>query len=338
MAQRKAHEVESFLGRPEGAFPIVLVYGPNGGLVAERARRLAKSAVDDPDDAFQLIRLDGDEIASDPMRLADEVNTLGLFGGRRCIWVRAGSRNLGPALTPLMATPPVDCVVVIQAGDLANKNPLRTAVEACRHGMALPCYADDPRDLATLLEQTLRKADLGIARDAREAMVGYLGADRALSLREIEKLALYAQGAGTVTLQHVEAVMADASAIALDTVIDAAFSGQGQEMDAALQKVLAQGDDAGMIAAAALRHACTLHKARLSVDRGASPDSAAQAARVFFKRKQAFTRQLASWPAASLEGIIDLLREAQGNTRKQARLGEAHLSRALLQIASRARR
>jgi DNA polymerase-3 subunit delta len=88
--------------------------------------------------------------------------------------------------------------------------------------MALPCYADEPRDLATLLEQTLRKADLGIARDAREAMVGYLGADRALSLREIEKLALYAQGAGTVTLEHVDAVMADASAVALDTVIDAA--------------------------------------------------------------------------------------------------------------------
>ncbi len=338
MAQRKAHEVESFLSRPDAAYPVVLVYGPNGGLVAERSRRLAASSVDDPQDVFQLIRLEGDELASDPMRLVDEANTLGLFGGKRSIWVRAGSRNLAPAVAPLLANPPADCMVVIQAGDLANKNPLRTAVEASRHGMALPCYADDPRDLAALLEQTLRAAGLGIARDARETMVGYLGADRALSLREIEKLALYAQGDGTVTMEHVEAVMADASAVALDTVIDAAFSGQGQEMDAALRKVLAEGEDAGMVAAAALRHACMLHKARLAVDRGATPDAAAQAARVFFKRKPAFNRQLSTWPASALEGIIDLLREAQGNTRKQARLGEAHLSRALLQVASRSRR
>lgn len=338
MAQRKAHEVDAFVARPDAAFPVILVYGPNGGLVAERARRLARAAVDDPDDVFQLIRLDGDDVASDPRRLADEAGTMGLFGGRRSIWMRAGSRNLAPAVTPLLSNPPVDCTIVIQAGDLANKNPLRVAIEASRHGMALPCYADEPRDLAALLEETLRASRLGIARDARDAMVGYLGADRALSLREIEKLALYAQGDGTVTLDHVDAVMADASAVALDSVVDAAFTGQGRDLDIALRKVIAEGDDPGMVVAAALRHACLLHKARLAVDRGTSVDAAAQASRIFFKRKAAFTRQLAIWPSQALEGAIDLLREAQANTRKQARLGEAHLSRALLQIASRSRR
>jgi len=338
MAQRKAHEVDAFMARPDEAHAVILVYGPNGGLVAERARSLARGAVDNPDDVFQLIRLDGDEIASDPRRLADEAGTVGLFGGRRSIWVRAGSRNLAPAVAPLLATPPIDCTIVIQAGDLAAKSPLRTAVEASRHGMALPCYADEPRDLAALLETTLRGNRLAIARDARDAMVGYLGADRALSLREIEKLALYAQGETSVTLDHVEAVMADASAIALDGVIDAAFSGQGRDLDVALRRIVAEGDDPGMVAAAALRHACTLHKARLAMDRGASADTVAQAARIFFKRKASFTRQLQVWSAPALETTIDILREAQANTRKQARLAEAHLSRALLQIASRARR
>ena len=45
-------------------------------------------------DPFALVRLDGDALASDPARLVDEATTVPLFGGRRAIRVRAGSRNL----------------------------------------------------------------------------------------------------------------------------------------------------------------------------------------------------------------------------------------------------
>jgi DNA polymerase-3 subunit delta len=37
MAQKKAHEVDSFLKRLDRAYPIVLLYGPDKGLVSERA-------------------------------------------------------------------------------------------------------------------------------------------------------------------------------------------------------------------------------------------------------------------------------------------------------------
>ncbi len=227
---------------------------------------------------------------------------------------------------------------MIQAGDLANRNPLRTTIEASRHGMALPCYADEPRDLAALLEQVLRSEGLGIERDAREAMVASLGADRALSMREIEKLALYARGGTTVTLAHVQATSSDAASVALDPVIDGAFTGDGRGSDAGLQRLLAEGEDAGVIAGAVLRHACLLHKLRVAVDGGRSIDDAVESARVFFKRKPSFARQLALWNAPALETAIDLLRETQATARKQPRLSESMLSRALLQIASRANR
>ena len=77
---------------------MILVYGPDTGLVFERAKRLAESFVTDPSDPFALVKIDGDTLASDAGRLVDEAGTVGLFGGQRSIWVRAGSRNYAPAV------------------------------------------------------------------------------------------------------------------------------------------------------------------------------------------------------------------------------------------------
>jgi DNA polymerase-3 subunit delta len=123
MGAVKAGEVERVLrSRPAGV-DLLLVYGPDHGLVSERARLAARSAVDDPDDAFQLIRMDGDTLADEPTRLVEETSTYGLFGGRRAIWVRPSTRNITPAVDGCLQVPLSDTLVVVEAGDLAKASP-----------------------------------------------------------------------------------------------------------------------------------------------------------------------------------------------------------------------
>jgi DNA polymerase-3 subunit delta len=78
----RGREIDAFLARPDPGRPIILLYGPDAGLVRERADALLASAVDDPTDPFSLVRLDGDELAAEPSRLVDEAMTIPLFGGR----------------------------------------------------------------------------------------------------------------------------------------------------------------------------------------------------------------------------------------------------------------
>ncbi len=66
---------------PIPARPIVLVYGPDAGLVRERAETIIRASVDDPRDPFALAHLEGDVLASEPSRLAEEAHTVPLFGG-----------------------------------------------------------------------------------------------------------------------------------------------------------------------------------------------------------------------------------------------------------------
>ena len=150
MVAVKASDVDTYLARLDRAAPVVLIFGPDAGLVSERVNAVIAASVDDPADPFSLVRLDGEDLSAQPGRLVEEAQTIPLFGGRRAVWVKAGSRNIAPAVEELLALPVGECRVVIEAGDLRRNAPLRALCERAKNAAALPCYADTERDLARL--------------------------------------------------------------------------------------------------------------------------------------------------------------------------------------------
>jgi DNA polymerase-3 subunit delta len=338
MVALKGSDIDKFLARPQR--PIVLIFGPDAGLVRERAEALVRMSVDDPKDPFQLARLEGDDLASEPSRLVEEANTIPLFGGRRAVWVRAGARNFASAVEALIAAPAPDCRVVIEAGDLKRNAPLRAICERARNAVALPCYADSERDLVRLIDDEMRDAGLAVSPQARAALVPLLGGDRLASRHEVRKLALFARGKARVELEDVMAVVADASTLALDGLIDAAFAGRTSELEVQFGKARTAGTAPGTIVSAALRQVAQLHKARLSVEEGVSIGDAVQGIQPFvhFSRKAAIEAALKTWTSARLERAMAELAEAALEARRQSAMAELIAQRALLALAVKARR
>jgi DNA polymerase III subunit delta len=339
MVAVKAGDVEGALRRADPRTPVLLLYGPDAGLVAERARATAERAVDDPADPFQLIRIDGDVVAADPARLADEASTIGLFGSRRAIWVKPSSRNIAPAVEAALAAPIADTVIVIEAGDLAKAAPLRILCERSPKALALPCYSDSGRDLGAVVDDTLRAAGLSIGRDARAALLASLGGDRLATRGELAKLALYSHGRSEVTLEDIDAVISDVSSLALDAVIDSAFAGDGASLDGGLQRLAAEGTAPSVLLGAALRHALTLMAARLDVEEGRTVDAVVASWRALhFRRKPTVEAQLKRWRSAALSRVVEVLQGAVLTSRCSPDLGAAVAARTLLDIAVAARR
>jgi DNA polymerase-3 subunit delta len=338
MVALKSQQVDAFIAKPEAAMPIALVFGPDAGLVRERADALIRASVDDPNDPFALVKLDGDELASDPVRLVDEANTIPLFGGRRAVLVRAGSRNIAPAVEALIAAPADHCRVVIEAGDLKRNAPLRVVCERAKRVAAIACYPDTERDLARLIDQELRAAGLAIDADARAALVPLIGGDRQASLSEIRKLVLYAQGKDRVTLDDVFAVVSDASSLAADAVVDAAFAGRTSEVETQFAKARGAGTAAGTIISTALRYVMQLHRARLAVENGLSSDEAAeQVCGRNFRRKPLVESALKAWNASRLQSAMLDVAQTVLDTRRDFILAEPLARQRLLAIALRAR-
>lgn len=340
MVALRGKDIDAFLARPDAGRPIILLYGPDAGLVRERAEALIKSAVDNPNDPFSLVKLDGDELSAEPSRLVDEAMTVPLFGGRRAIRVRAGSRSFASGVDTLAEMPLKDCRIVIEAGDLRAESPLRKVCERAKTAVAIGCYPDGERDLAKLIDDELRVADLRISRDARATLVTLLGGDRQASRNELKKLTLFAHGEGEVTLDHVMAVVADASEMKLDPIVDGAFAGKPDLVESEFAKALVAGTYPGVIISAAQRQAAWLHKSALAVAEGTPVASLLDGGfpRLHFSRKPLVEIALRNFNVVRLAAIIDQLGVAALDMRKQPSLAAVIAQRALLSIAVNARR
>ncbi|MGV2979543.1 DNA polymerase III subunit delta [Camelimonas sp. ID_303_24] len=337
MVAVKPADINAVLSRtPDAA--AVLVYGPDAGLVAERVSRLVALVINNDDDPFRLVRLDGETVAADAMRLADEANTISLFGGKRAIVVRAGSKNMVPSLKPVLDAPPSDALIIVQAGDLARTSPLRTLCERSRAALAIPCYPDGPRELAALVDEIMAGHGLRMQSEARAHLLSLLGADRQTTRNEVEKLALYARGGGSVSIEDVDAICGDAASLAVDSLIDATFLGDIQRLDADSARLFADGSDPGVLVGFLLRHGLMLLSARTQLENGAPASQTLDRMRLHFKRKDAVERQLRTWPARDLLQITGDLGQAVAKCRQNAQMRHEIARVSMWAVAMRAAR
>ena len=343
MVAIKAADVDAFVARPDPARRVVLVFGPDAGLVGERVRAILAASVDDLNDPFALARLEGEELIAEPSRLTEEALTMPLFGGRRAVWVKAGSRNIAPAVEallgdPLFAGATPACRVAIEAGDLRRNAPLRVLCERAKNAAALPCYADSERDRARLIDEEMRTAGLSLAPDARAVLIPLLGGDRAASRSEIQKLAVYARGRDQVGVEDVAAVVSDASALTIEDIVDAAFAGKPGELETQLAKARVAGTAAGSILFNAQRQLAQLHKWRFAIEQGRGFSLDAVQPPVPFRRRPLVEAALKAWSAARLATAMAQLADAVLDARRNPALADTITERALLAIATSGRR
>lgn len=340
MAQVKAHEVGRYVSKPDPKHRTILIYGPDIGLVSETAGKMAAASGADLDDPFSTIKLDADDAASDSSRIADEAFTVSMFGGPRLIWIRGSTqKNLSKALEPVLANPPADSLIIIEAKDLKKSSPLRSRIEKCPGAVALPCYQDQARSINAIIDEELSLSGLSIEPEARQMLVNLLGSDRLASRGEVQKLCLYANGQATVSVSDIEAIVGDASSLAVDTVIDAACTGDIAAMEHTFKRLVARGTAVFQVVSAAQRHFQALHLARCSMDRSGSAQEAVARMRppVNFQRKTAVTRSVSIWRKEALERMLQRLDRVSLESRSNAALSVELTSTTLLAIAIEAR-
>lgn len=335
MAEIKAHEFDQFVKRRARDYRLYLVYGPDRGLVSERASELARLTGVDVTDAFSFIRLDATDLSSDPGRLFDEANSTGLFGGEKLIWIKgAGAdKGLADAVSGLAENPPSGAWVIIEAGDLKKGANLRKAAETAVAAMAIPCYADDAKSLNLLIDEELAAAGLRITADARMALQECLGGDRLASRNEIRKLALYARDAGLIEEHHVTAIVGDASAISADDAVDAVLKGDLAGFHHAVQKVVSSKTPVFLVLQGCLRQLQLLDLMRTEIDgRRASIQDAVNAhgRHLHFRRKPAMESALRDLTSAAIITEMNRLQSAILQSRQRASLEDTIAMQALL--------
>lgn len=339
MSALKGRDIEKFLARPDLTSGLVLVYGPDTGLVSENAARLVKHFAGDPPDPESLSQLHMSEIDADPQRLGILARSPSLFGGQTTIRIRAATNKLAPTLVELLDEG-AQALFVVEGADLKPSDALRKHAEARRDARALPCYADTGQTIDTLIRETFAAANIALEADLAPMLRDMLGNDRQVTRSELQKLVLYAGDGGRLTRDDVMRLCGDNAALAIDAVVDSIATGHARRFDDAMTRAAAAGTDAQRLLIVAMQHFSRLRAMRAEIDAGASVDQIVSRAtpRIHFSRKAGFEQQLRLWNDDGLAAACNRLAAAILDSRKSGSLAPAIGRQALLAICMAAAR
>lgn len=306
-------DVASFLATPPVAIRVVLIFGPDRGLVVERRDRLLAAWLGTPHDPLAETVLSGDQLRADPAKLLDEAQAYALLGGRRVVRITDAGEEVVRSLRALLALPETEAPVLVEAGDLAAASGLRKLCEGDPRAVAIPCYRLEDKALARSIQDEARRLDLRLEPSALDFLTSQLGADTAITRSELDKLDLYMGERRDVRLEDAAACVGDSSALALDGLVHATATG---DLGTALRLVerLLQARQAPVGVVRALQaHWQRLQRLRLLVEAGKPPAEVVETARppIFFKARPSVRRALERHTAQGLRHGLHALVELE---------------------------
>ncbi len=312
----------------------VLLYGPDAGLVAERAAALVNRLTGKREHATETVRLDERDLAEDPARIEVELRTLPMFAEEKIVRVGANPRLDVRSLKSLLEGP-VAAALIVEAGALRPDSALRKLFEGHATAAAVACYGDE-RSISDVIGEELHRAELSMDAETEAYLVARLGADQALSRAEVAKLALYASGAGEVRPEDIDAVVGDSAEIAVETFVYAVSAGGSREALAELGRLAGAGTDPQTALSALGRHFAQLHRVAAAQAAGTSLEQALRSLRPrpHFKREQSFVAHARRLDPRRLLASLPLIQSAVRQARLNPELERAIAEELVLALTS----
>ena len=343
----KRPDIERFLGRPDPAIRAALIYGRDIGVVRDRGHQLAAKLVPNPDDPFDVALLTEQDLADDGGRLEGELAAQSLMGGRRLVRLRLTAEK--PAADKLAAEAldrhakgelNPDAFFLIEAGNLGRESALRKMAEKVGGAAAIPCYEDEPGDVARLVRELLAKDGVSLNADALQVFVQRLPRERGVARQEIERLALYLGPGSNITATPADLepfLGVEPESSLFDAAADA-FGGKLGEAQAGLRRAAQEGESGPAAVRAIGMHLGKLRRTLTLIKAGAGPQEAAKASGVFWKQEREFLRQVRTWTLDELDRIQPQVLDADRACKTTGSPDRLIAERLALAVAGRAKR
>lgn len=327
-----AGRVDAFLKAP--SVNLVLLHGPDGGLVAERGLVLARAVKGALHDPFRFAELSNPS----PDTLLAEASAAALTGGQRVVRVRDARETLVKAMESLVKSPP-DALVILEAGELTPKSKLRALAEKNAGFASIACYAIDQGKLPQVISARLRAQGVAIDQDAAAWASQNLTGEEGPLGQALEVLTLYAGETKTLSLADVSSILADGGDTSMSDAIDAALTGDLAGTDKALSLAYEEGASPVGLIRVLLMELARLRLAAGAMAEGASAQEAMAGMRppVFFKRQQIVQKMLRLWPLRAVDQALAAALAAETACKTTHIPDDDYCRQTMLALATRAR-
>ncbi|MBB6504856.1 DNA polymerase-3 subunit delta [Sphingomonas endophytica] len=299
------------LDRPPADIRLYLLHGPDEAVAQAFVAQLAKAM----GEGAERVDLDGPTLRGDPARLADEAAALSLFGGARFVRVTGAGEELLEAVSALLAAEQAGNPAIVLAPTVkATGKLVKTAIESDR-ALAFACYPPGARDAAAIVADLARAAGLRLSPAAVQRIIRGSDGDRAVMMREVEKLALYLDAAPDRPVDAddgaLAAIGAEIAEGEIGEVVLSITAGQVDVLIDGLRRM--NGPDASPIPIlrALGRRLVTLAEMRAAVEAGEGAEQVMKRHRVFWREEAATAAALRRWTLPMLASAQESARRAE---------------------------
>jgi DNA polymerase-3 subunit delta len=329
-------DIEPFVKKPDPAVRVILVYGPDNGLMKERAKTMGQTIVPDINDPFNAVTLNADSLITDPARLNDEAFAMSMMGGDRLVRIEDAADKLTPLIKDYLKEPSKNSLIILEAGELGTKSSLRALCEKEKNAAAVPCYVEDERDLGRLIRESLQAEGYSIEADAATWLASNISGDRIKARGEINKLVIYkGNEKSQVTIEDVRAACGEAGALALDDLVYAAGGADSAKALKTYNQLIEEGVNFVVILRSLQNHFRRLHLVRAHIEAGDSQEFALKKLTppIFFKQQNAFNQQLNRWSLNGLSNVLQKLMDLEAQCKQTGAPVETLCAQAVLGIS-----
>lgn len=325
----KANEAQigRALDTPGPDCKLALLYGPDEAGSRALADRLAAAMGADA----ERVDLEGGTLKEDPARLPDEATAITMFGGPRWIRVTGGDDCLR-AIEALLDSPE-GCPVVLVAGNLPKTSALLKLALDDRRVLAFQSWKPEGQKADAIATQTGRVMGVRLSPDAARLLADATQGDRALMMRELEKLALYVDASPdrprAVERADIEAVGAAIDVREAWDTVDALFDGKVAELAREIS------GDAAVEVIPGLR---AVNRRALMIARALSARRGGQMPRGAKREMDTVEREVKHWSPEAAATAHRLAMEAEAGVKMPGTAGDVLAHAAMLGMARAAAR
>ena len=317
-------EANRFLAKPDAGVAGILIFGADAMRVALKRQEAIAAIIGPQGEAeMRLTRLSGADLRKSPAPVLDVSREIGFFSGPRVVFVEDATDGATESLTTVLAEWRAgDAQIVVTAGDLKGKSPLKTLFEKHLRAVCIGLYNNPPTRAE--IEQELARAGLTQIAPAAMAELNTLARDLDPGdFRQfLEKIALYKyQDTSDLTISEVSALAPLTIEAGVDDLIMAVADRQAKLIGPLLRRLEGQGIAAVKLCIDATRHFRALH-------------NASGGNQAFGARAEIIQRQSKQWGTGRIEDVLRLLIETDLTLRSTSRApAMAVMERAFIRIS-----
>lgn len=310
----KSAQVNNFISSSLEKYNGVLLYGPEVGLVSNRAKTIATKIIGDLKDPFRYADIDFTKILESPFILSDELSSLSLTGGKRVIRIRDVKPSIPKNIVEIIKQySSKDSFLLMTSGELAKSSYTRLFFEKESTLAALPCYADNESSVRQIIISSLNKENIKYDPEILPMLLDLFAENRMVILSELDKLITYAKDKDKLTKEDVFKAVQSSKEASIENICIATANKDLKLAENCLSKAISENVEPIAIIRSIIYYFNRLYSAQKSIASGKSTQQAMSSLRppVFFKNIDSFKKHLNIWNQSSILKVLTLLTSAE---------------------------